>query len=107
MELREILTEELKEAYRLIQLMQPKSEAEFVAVVLPNLHLKIHELITPTITRDMNNTPKTKEEVNIEKHTCNSNGYEKRADIPYGSSYTDIVIIYCDVCDKIKDVQEY
>ena len=46
MELQKILKEELKTAYRLMGIMKPKSEAEFIAVVLPNLHMKIHELLT-------------------------------------------------------------
>lgn len=45
-QLREVLVEEIKEAYRLIALMTPKSEVEFVATVLPNLHLRIHELLS-------------------------------------------------------------
>ncbi len=47
MELRNILEEELKTMYRLIQMMQPKNEAEFIGVALPNLHLKVYELLNP------------------------------------------------------------
>ena len=44
-DLREILTEELKTMYRMVKIMQPTSEEEFIAVALPNLHLKVYELI--------------------------------------------------------------
>ena len=39
--LKTILIEELKTMYEMIELMQPKSEAEFIAVTLPNLHTRL------------------------------------------------------------------
>ena len=45
MELQETLKEELKTMYRMIGLMKPQSEAEFIAVALPNLLIKVHELL--------------------------------------------------------------
>lgn len=45
MDIKPILEEELKTMYRMIQIMEPKSEAEFIAVTLPNLHVRLfHEL---------------------------------------------------------------
>jgi hypothetical protein len=43
--LRQVLEEELKTMYRLIAVMYPTSEAEFIAVALPNLHLRMFELL--------------------------------------------------------------
>ena len=42
-DLKESLTSELETMYRMIGLMQPKSEAEFIAVALPNLQLALFE----------------------------------------------------------------
>ena len=42
-DLKETLISELETMYRMIGLMQPKSEAEFIAVALPNLHLALFE----------------------------------------------------------------
>jgi len=39
--LKTTLIEELKTMYGMIELMQPKSEAEFIAVALPNLHTRL------------------------------------------------------------------
>ena len=43
--LKEILIEELKTIYRMINIMKPKSEAEFITVALPNLQIKMFELL--------------------------------------------------------------
>lgn len=43
--LQEVLKEELRTMYRVMDIMKPQSEDEFIAVVLPNLHLKIFELL--------------------------------------------------------------
>lgn len=44
--LRGALEDALHDMYRMVSLMQPKSEAEFIAVALPNLHISMHEFLT-------------------------------------------------------------
>lgn len=44
--LQEILTDEIKTILKMFQIMKPENEAMFIAVALPNLHLKVHELLS-------------------------------------------------------------
>ena len=41
--LKEILISDLKRMYQMIEIMEPKNEAEFIAIALPNLHLALFE----------------------------------------------------------------
>jgi len=43
--LKEILISDLKRMYQMIEIMEPKNEAEFIAIALPNLHLALFEWI--------------------------------------------------------------
>ena len=50
-ELKEGLKEEILTAQRMIALMQPKSDEELIAVVLPNLHIFTHNFIQKTLNQ--------------------------------------------------------
>lgn len=43
--LKDILETELHEMLRITSLMQPNSDAEFIAIALPNLHITLHNYI--------------------------------------------------------------
>ena len=45
-DIKEVLIEELKTIYKMIAVMQPKSEAEFIKVMLPNIHIRLFNLLT-------------------------------------------------------------
>ncbi len=45
-DLKEVLKEEIRTMARMVNVMNPKSEGELMAVCLPNLHTRMHEYIS-------------------------------------------------------------
>ena len=73
-DLKETLRSELKTMYQMIGIMEPKNEAEFIAVALPNLHTALFEWLQSKqeeIEKAIEKMPNaTRTEVDIEKVIC-------------------------------------